>query len=193
MTPRIVLASGSPRRARILGTLGVSFDVHVTDADESLLPGEEGGAAAERLARAKAAAAPASELPILAADTIVLRDGVVYGKPTSAADAVRMLGELQGRAHEVATGVCLRLGSALHSGVERTRVTLAPMSLAEREWYVATEEPMDKAGAYNVDGLGALFVAEVAGSPSNVAGLPVRLVRSLAREAGLDLGLGFSS
>jgi septum formation protein len=188
LSRRIVLASGSPRRARILTTLGVSFEVHVTDADESLLPGEDGVAAAERLARLKASAAPASDLPILAADTIVLRGGVVYGKPGSGPDAVRMLEELQGRTHEVATGVCLRVGSMLRSGVERTRVTLAPMSPAEREWYVATGEPLDKAGAYNIEGLGALFVAEVEGSPSNVAGLPVRLVQSLARAAGLDLG-----
>jgi nucleoside triphosphate pyrophosphatase len=100
-----------------------------------------------------------------------------------------MLRLLSGRTHEVVTGLCLVARGSSFSGVERTSVTFAAMSQAEIDWYVATGEPMDKAGAYHVDGRGGLFVSSVSGSPSNVAGLPVRLFLRLAREADLDLGL----
>lgn len=174
---------------RILESLGVSFRSFATDADETLLPGEPPAVAAERLARLKADLGAARDpLPVLAADTVVVMDGRIYGKPESPADAVRILGELQGRRHEVLTGVCLRVAGRSHSGVERTAVELASMSAGEREWYVATGEPLDKAGAYNIEGLGALFVAAIEGSPSNVAGLPVRLLHRVVHEAGVDLG-----
>lgn len=187
--PRLALASGSPRRVRILESLGVDFRSFATEADETLLPGEAPAAAAERLARLKAeVGAERDPLPVLAADTVVVMEGRIYGKPESPADAMRILGELQGRRHQVVTGVCLRVDGRCHSGVARTAVQLATMSSAEREWYVATGEPLDKAGAYNIEGLGALFVAAIDGSPSNVAGLPVTLVRALVRDAGLDLG-----
>ena len=189
MEPRIVLASASPRRARILADLGVPFRVRVANVDETLLEGEEGAAAAERLARAKATSVARSEtLPVLAADTLVVCDGHTLGKPAAPAEAVAMLRALAGRTHEVVTGVCLVAGSGARSGLERTAVAFAPMTPAEIEWYVATGEPMGKAGGYHIDGRGALFVASISGSPSNVAGLPVRLVLRLAREAGLDLG-----
>jgi septum formation protein len=187
--PRIALASGSPRRASILRALGVPFSAFATAADETLIAGEEGVVAAERLARVKAAAGAKDEsLPVLAADTIVVRQGEIYGKPESAEDARRMLDELQGHTHEVITGVCIQWGEVIRSGVERTAVRLAKMRPEERDWYVKTGEPLDKAGAYNIEGLGAMFIAEVRGSPSNVAGLPVGLLRSLVREAGVDLG-----
>jgi septum formation protein len=190
LEPRLVLASASPRRARILRDLGVAFRVVVSEADESPLPGEDGALRVERLARSKAAAVASREtLPVLAADTEVVADGRILGKPTTPEDARAMLAALAGRRHEVLTGVCLVAGGIARSGVERTTVRLAPMTEAERAWYVATGEPMDKAGGYHVDGRGALFIEEVAGSPSNVAGLPVRLLLLLAREAGLDLGL----
>lgn len=190
MAPRLVLASASPRRARILRDLGVPFRVLVSHEDESLRPGEEGAAAVERLARAKALAVAAGEaLPVLAADTEVLCDGHVLGKPAGEREALEMLRRLQGRAHEVVTGVCLVSGGVARSGVERSVVRFAPMSEGELAWYAATGEPLDKAGGYHVDGKGALFVETVEGSPSNVAGLPVRLVLRLVREAGLELGL----
>jgi septum formation protein len=190
LEPRLVLASASPRRARILRGLGVSFRVLVSHEDESVRPGEEGAAAVERLARAKALAVARDEtLPVLAADTEVLCDGHVLGKPADEQDAVAMLRRLQGRAHEVVTGVCVVAGGVARSGVERSVVRFAPMSERELAWYAATGEPLDKAGAYHVDGKGALFVEAVEGSPSNVAGLPVRLLLRLVREAGLDLGL----
>jgi len=186
--PVLVLASASPRRAAILGALGIPFRTVTPSVDESLLPGEKGAIAAERLARAKAAAVAPQDLPVLAADTLVVCDGEVLGKPNTAEEAERMLRTLSGRSHEVVTGVCLSDGAASRSAVETTVVTFAPLSPAEIAWYVATGEPLDKAGAYHVDGRGALFVSSVSGSPSNVAGLPVRLVLRLAREAGLRWG-----
>ena len=190
MADLLVLASASPRRAEILRALGVSFRVVVSGAEERLEPGEEAGAAAERLARLKAAAVARVEPPpILGADTVVVCDGRILGKPASRDDARQMLRLLSGRTHEVVTGLCMISPQGTRSGVERTAVTFAPLSDHEIDWYVATGEPMDKAGGYHVDGRGALFVSSVAGSPSNVAGLPVRLFLSLAREAGLDLGL----
>jgi septum formation protein len=187
--PRLVLASASPRRARILGELGVAFLVSASHADESLLPGEDGAAAVERLARQKALAVAGGErLPVLGADTEVVSDGRILGKPGGAAESIAMLRGLAGRTHEVVTGLCLVSGGRATSGVERTRVRFAAMSQRELEWYAATGEPLDKAGGYHVDGRGALFVEAVAGSPSNVAGLPVRLLLRLVRELGVDIG-----
>lgn len=187
----IVLASASPRRAHILRQLGIEFRVVVSDADESLLPGEDGAQAAERLARVKAETVARSEsLPVLGADTIVLCDGHILGKPASPEEARAMLGRLAGRTHQVVTGLCLVAGGSVRSGRDATEVRLAALSAAEIDWYVSTGEPLDKAGAYHIDGRGGLFIETVAGSPSNVAGLPVRTLLRLAREAGLDLGPG---
>lgn len=189
MQPRLVLASASPRRAQILTGLGIPFRVVVSHVDESIEPGEDGAAAAERLARKKAeAVARNEELPVLGADTVVLCEGRLLGKPGAPEEAACMLRMLSGRRHDVVTGVCLAAGGVLRSGVERTAVSFAPMTDEQVAWYVATGEPMDKAGAYHVDGIGSAFVASLSGSPSNVAGLPVRLVLHLAQEAGLRLG-----
>jgi septum formation protein len=186
---RLVLASASPRRAQILRELGIAFRVRASNADESLRPFEDGAAAVERLARAKALAVAAGEsLPVLAADTEVVCDGRVLGKPGDAAAAVAMLRGLAGRTHEVVSGLCLVSAGAVRSGVERTSVRFAPMSESELSWYAASGEPFDKAGGYHAFGLGGLFVEAVSGSPSNVAGLPVRLLLRLARELGVDLG-----
>lgn len=189
MSERLVLASASPRRARILRALGVPFRVTVTGADETLLPGEEAGVAAERLARAKAASVRDESLPVLAADTLVTCAGRILGKPADAGEAREMLRLLSGRVHEVVTGLCLRAGGRAVSGLERTSVTFATLDDADVEWYVRTGEPLDKAGAYHVDGRGAVFIEAISGSPSNVAGLPVRLLLWLARQAAVDLGL----
>ena len=179
-----------PRRARILETLGVAFRVRISDVDETIRDGESGPDAAERLARAKASAVAALEsLPVVAADTVVVCDGVILGKPSSPAHAAEMLGRLGGRTHQVVTGVCVAAFGRACSGVETTSVVFGAMSPEDVDWYVASGEPGDKAGAYHVDGCGALFVDSVAGSPSNVAGLPVRLLRRLLREANVDVGL----
>jgi nucleoside triphosphate pyrophosphatase len=186
--PILVLASASPRRAAILAALGIPFRTVTPSVDETLLPGETGAAAAERLARSKAQSVAPQDLPVLAADTLVVCGGAVLGKPATADEAARMLRTLSGRSHEVVTGMCLATGRASRSAVETTVVTFAPMDETEIAWYVATGEPLDKAGAYHVDDRGALFIAAVSGSPSNVAGLPVRLMLRLAREAGVRLG-----
>jgi septum formation protein len=186
---RLVLASASPRRARILESLGVMHRVVVPQVDERIAEGEDAAVAAVRLARAKAlSVARGMATPVLAADTVVVVRGRILGKPRSRRDAALMLGRLAGREHEVVTGVCLVLGGRAFAGYERTRVRFARMSAADVRWYVATGEPMDKAGAYHIDGIGALFVTAIHGSPSNVEGLPVSLVRRLARRAGLGLG-----
>jgi septum formation protein len=190
MESDIVLASASPRRARILRELGISFRRRSADVDESLLPGESPLAACERLARAKALAVAALEdAPVIGSDTLVVCDDVALGKPSSPEDAASMLRCLSGTTHEVATGVCVVADGVARSGLDRTRVTFAPLTQAEIDWYIATGEPLDKAGAYHVDGLAALFIESVSGSPTGVAGLPVHLLRRLLQEAGVDVGL----
>ncbi len=185
----LVLASASPRRARILESLHVPFDVVVPHVDERFLERESAPQAAERLARAKALSVTATtDRPVLAADTLVVLGRRALGKPRSNREAVAMLRALSGRTHVVLTGVCLVAQGRVYSGVERTRVRFTRVTEREARWYAETGEPMDKAGAYHIDGLGALFVASVQGSPSNVEGLPVSLVRSLARRAGVRLG-----
>ena len=163
--------------------------IRPTSIEERLEPGESAAAAAVRLARAKAAAGMhAGALPLLAADTLVACEGEVLGKPDSPGAAADMLRALCGRTHEVVTGLCLEAGGRAFAGIETTRVRFAALSDAEIDWYVATGEPLDKAGGYHVDGRGSLFVEAIDGSPSNVAGLPVRLLLRLAHEAGVDLG-----
>ena len=189
--PRILLASTSPRRRELLSSLGLPFDVRAADVDETLLPGEGAFDGAERLARAKAGAAAvwAPEALVVAADTLVVLESLALGKPKDRGDARRMLAALAGRAHDVVTGVACAHGGRIVSGRETTRVVFAPMSPAEIEAYAATGEPDDKAGAYAVQGIGSLFVERVEGSPSNVVGLPVRLLYRLAGELGVDLAL----
>ncbi len=191
MLPKLVLASSSPRRREILASLGLRFETRATDIDETLLPGESAFDGAERLARAKAGAAAvgAPEALVVAADTLVVLEGAALGKPKNRGDVRRMLTALAGRAHDVVTGVACARGGRIASGRETTRVVFAAMSDAEIEAYAATGEPDDKAGAYALQGIGGLFVESVAGSPSNVVGLPVRLLYRVARELGVDLAL----
>jgi len=183
----LILASASPRRSLILRALGLDFEVVVSGADESMAPGEDPAAAAERIAceKARSVAAERRGQAVLAADTMVVCDGSVLGKPGTAAASADMLRLLSGRTHEVVTGVCAILGDLERSGVERTSVTFDPIDEAEIAWYVATGETLDKAGAYHVDGRGSLFIRSIEGSPSNVAGLPVTLVRRLLGEVGV--------
>jgi septum formation protein len=182
----LVLASGSPRRAEILTALGIPFETEVPGVDETVRPGETGEAAVSRLSAAKAAevAARRPGRAILAADTLVLLDGEILGKPADREDAARMLARLAGREHRVVTAVRLRLGpDPGREIVEESRVRMSPLSPGEIGWYVRTGEPLDKAGAYAVQGLGARFIEGVAGSFTNVMGLPARGVYRLLREA----------
>jgi septum formation protein len=185
----LILASGSPRRARILEELRIPFEIRVPDVDETPAAGESGPDLVMRLGRAKAGAVEAL-FPggtVLAADTEVLCDGEVLGKPAGAPAAVAMLRRLASRSHEVVTGLCLLHAGAAHAGIARTLVTFASMTDPEIAAYVATGECFDKAGGYHVHGRGAFFIAGISGSPSNVAGLPVRLLYELAAEAGVSL------
>ncbi|MEO8190616.1 MAG: Maf family protein [Acidobacteriota bacterium] len=180
----LVLASGSPRRAQILGELEIPFFVDPPEVDETLLPGEPGDAAALRLARAKAREV-ARRRPaewVLAADTLVILEDEILGKPADDAEAARMLGRLSGRTHRVVTSVCLRRGEG--EGLSETAwssVLFAPMSPEEISWYVATGEPRDKAGAYGIQGLGSRFVVGIEGSYTNVMGLPAAVIYRLMK------------
>jgi septum formation protein len=185
----LVLASASPRRRELLGGLGLRFEVRAADVDETPHPNEEPGAYVLRLAREKAQAAARPGELVLAADTTVVIDGEILGKPLDDEDAARMLRLLAGREHEVLTGVALFEADPgrLAARVNRSGVRMAPLSEAEIDWYVATGEPRDKAGAYAIQGLGALFVDAVSGNYSNVVGLPVPTVYRLFAELGYDL------
>ncbi|MBK7972406.1 MAG: septum formation inhibitor Maf [Deltaproteobacteria bacterium] len=183
----LVLGSGSPRRRELLTLVGLSFEVHVTDVPEEPLDGEAPGEHARRLARDKARAASlaAPRAIALGADTIVVLDGEVLGKPRDAADAVAMLTRLSARPHQVLTGFALAEGGNVRcSDVVRTEVDFRAVSAREIEAYVATGEPLDKAGGYGIQGRAAAFVATIRGSYTNVVGLP--LVEVL--EALLELG-----
>jgi septum formation protein len=184
----LVLASQSPRRSEILRQAGIPFAVRVADVDESVLPGESPRAYVERLAEAKARAVPAApEETVLGADTTVVIDGEILAKPADAADAHRMLALLSGRRHEVLTGICLRRGAVAVSESAATAVFFAPLSEREIAEYVASGEPMDKAGAYAIQGLASKFVDRIEGDYFNVMGLPVALVYRKLRQ-GLRLG-----
>jgi septum formation protein len=187
--PALVLASSSPRRRELLGALGLRFTVRAVDLDETPLAGEDPRDTVLRLARAKAAATAHPGELVLAADTDVVIDGELLGKPRDREDARRMLGKIAGREHTVLTGVALEEPGRDRRAAEvaSSRVRMASLSPAEVGWYVATGEPLDKAGSYAVQGLGALFVEEVHGNYTNVVGLPIPLVYRLFREMGYDL------
>ena len=183
-----MLASGSPRRHQLLGQLGVPFTVAVPDIDETPLAGEDARVYVRRLAAEKAAAvgAPADVL-VIAADTTVDLDGRILGKPVGAADASAMLRALSGRTHRVHTGVALRHGAAVAVDVATTMVTMTAIGDAAVRWYVGTGEPLDKAGAYALQGAGGIFVERIRGSVSNVVGLPLALVARMAADLGVPL------
>jgi septum formation protein len=197
MSPvRLVLASASPRRAELLRAAGIDFDVLMANVDESVHPGETPAQHVARLAEEKALRVlpEARNRPVLGADTAVVVDGEILGKPADPADAGRMLRILSGRQHQVMTGIALipepaRAGLdgsiTLSDGIEVTTVEFAPISPAEIAAYVGSGEPMDKAGAYAIQGLASRFVTRIEGSYSNVVGLPVALVYDLCKRAGL--------
>ena len=193
---RLVLASASPRRADLLQAAGIPFDVFPVDIDEQFRPGEKPEDAVARLAEMKAKTALAShpDAVVLGADTTVVVRGQALAKPIDQADAARMLRLLSGRTHEVLTGVCLSSRERRLIHVEPTRVRLAHLGASEIDWYVSTGEPLDKAGAYAVQGLASRFVEGIDGSYSNVVGLPVSSVYELLKELGCDiLGMKKSS
>jgi septum formation protein len=196
----LVLASASPRRQELLHHAGISFAVQATDIPEIPQAGETPKTCAERLAQEKALAVFRLRPQdfVLGADTIVVVDGQILGKPRDRADAARMLRSLSGCSHEVTTGVCLvgprdqlrTENQELTTGFQDTRsettlVTMAPLSDQEILAYVATGEPMDKAGAYAIQGMAARWIARIEGDYFNVVGLPVSLVHGMLREHGV--------
>ena len=177
---RVILASQSPRRRELLSLVGIAHDVQPADIDESYLTGERPRDHAERLARGKAEAIAARdpEAVVVGSDTIVVVDGDVLGKPADENEAVRMLARLAGRSHTVITAVAVAWRGETRSAVEEVGVTFHPLSRAEIDAYIATREPMDKAGAYGIQGYGATIVARVDGDYFAVMGLPLqRLIR----------------
>ncbi len=189
----LVLGSSSPRRRELLASVGIAFEVQPADIDEQARPGEEPPALAERLAREKADAVarrlgPTPPRWVLGADTIVVVDGDVLGKPVDAEDAVRLLGRLLGRTHRVLTGVALveSAGFAASAVVVESRVRMRHADREEIHRYVATGESFDKAGGYAAQGEGRRFIEAIDGSESNVIGLPLDETLALLREAGLD-------
>lgn len=171
--PVFVLASGSPRRAFLLSAAGYHFSVEPPDVDETQLEGEEPASMVLRLASAKSEVAARNGAIVLAADTVVVKDGVVLGKPTDKADAVHTLLSLEGRAHSVLTGWSVRGADSERFGVSESRVTFVSRSEEELRDYVDRVQPLDKAGAYALQGDDGWLVASVSGSRANVMGLPL--------------------
>jgi septum formation protein len=201
---RLILASASPRRAELLRAAGFTFEIVVTDVDEQVRPGEMPSAYVRRLAAEKSEAAIAAlkgratpvvddasvvaqgfspgssaETVILGADTVVVIEGQILGKPRDDDEAASMLRRLSGTRHEVLTGISLRHGASELGRVETTTVHVTPLSDAEVEWYVASGEGRDKAGAYAIQGLASRFISRIEGSYSNVVGLPVAAVHEV--------------
>jgi septum formation protein len=191
--PDLILASASPRRAELLRTLGVGFQVVPADLDETPHPGESGAAHVARLAHAKAQAvdlATATGLPVLGADTTVIGNGGrLLGKPGSETEAVAMLLDLSGRTHEVCTAVALVQGDREAAVTVSTAVTFRILSAAECHAYWRSGEPADKAGGYALQGLGGVFVTRIEGSCSAVIGLPVAETYTLLQQFRVPTGL----
>jgi septum formation protein len=184
---RVVLASASPRRRELLAAAGLVVQVDPVDVDEELQADEPPEDYVARVAAAKAAAGRRRhpDAVVIGADTTVVIDGEILGKPVDDDDARRMLTRLSGQRHDVLTGVAVMGGDRTATRVERTAVWFAALSASEVAWYVASGEPRDKAGGYAIQGLAARFIPRIEGSYSNVVGLPVATVWEMLREVGL--------
>ncbi|HEX8395437.1 MAG TPA: Maf family protein [Longimicrobium sp.] len=190
--PPLVLASQSPRRAELIGRLGLHFETIPADIDESYFAGETPPQHAERLSREKAQkiGAERPEALVVGSDTIVVIDGDVLGKPRDVEHAVEMLMRLSGREHEVCTGVAVALGKRVESGLERVKVRFRTLDEAACREYVATGEPMDKAGAYGIQGFGSALVEGIEGDYFAVMGLPVVRMLEMIGRFGWRYGFG---
>ena len=187
---KIILASASPRRRELLSALGLSFEVRPALGEEHPVPGLSGGETAKLLSRAKcleiAAGADGDDV-VIAADTVVCLDDEILGKPADEADAARMLRALSGRDHRVFTGVTVARGGRVLSDYEETAVHFRPLTEREIAAYIATGEPMDKAGAYGIQGRASLFVRGIEGDYFNVMGLPLCKLGQMLNELGIEL------
>lgn len=189
---RVVLASASPRRRELLNLIGIAHEVRATNIDETMRPRETPRRHTERLAREKASAIAKRDpdLITIGADTIVVINRKVLGKPVDTADAARMLALLSGREHMVTTAVAVSRGKKLRSAVEEVRVRFRQLRDDEIEAYIATGEPMDKAGAYGIQGYGATIVERIEGDYFAVMGLPVVRLVGLLRDVGVRYHFG---
>lgn len=170
--------------------MGITHSICPADVDETIIADETAIEYVIRVARKKCSApleTIGSETVVLAADTAVVIDGEILGKPRDGAEALTMLQRLSGRSHEVLTGVAVGFDGKVVTDVEMTKVTFARISAEEARWYVETAEPLDKAGAYALQGIGALFIEGIEGTPDNVVGLPRRLTATLFRQFGIHL------
>jgi septum formation protein len=189
---RVILASQSPRRRELLALIGITHEVRPADIDETYFPFEKPAAHAERLARGKCAVIAQREPDalVIGSDTIVVVDGDVLGKPTDEADAAHMLRRLSGRSHFVVTAVAVAWHGQTRSAVEEVNVTFHSLSDEDIAAYIATREPMDKAGAYGIQGYGATIVERVDGDYFAVMGLPLQLLVRVLRELGIRYAFG---
>ncbi|MGQ0643272.1 MAG: Maf family protein [Gemmatimonadaceae bacterium] len=189
---RVVLASSSPRRTELLRLIRVDHEVRPAHIDETQRPGESPRGYAERLAREKAQAVARehADAVVIGADTIVVVDGDVLGKPNDAREATEMLRRLNGRTHVVDTAVAVARDGRVRAAVEEVEVTFRSLSVVDIERYIATGEPMDKAGAYGIQGYGATIVERVSGDYFAVMGLPLGMLVRLLREVGLVYDFG---
>jgi septum formation protein len=183
----LVLASASPRRRELLSNARIPFEVQPAHINEDRLPNEAAKDYTERLAREKAQAIAQRQPkdPVLGADTVVVIDNQILGKPADVADAARMLRLLSGRNHQVITGVCLTIDGRHSVASETALVTMSEISDKEIAAYIATGEPMDKAGAYAIQGIASRWIPRIEGDYSNVVGLPVALVYRMLQQAGV--------
>lgn len=190
--PPLVLASASPRRTLLLDMLGLRHEVVPSDADETLLPGETPAGHVERLARAKAGvvAARRPDALVIGADTVVVLDGEVLGKPARRQDAVATLLRLSGRDHVVFSGIAVVAAGSVHSAVSTTRVRFRTFDEAQARRYVATGEPLDKAGSYGIQGLGAALIDGIEGDYFTVVGFPIAAFVDLIERAGWRYAFG---
>jgi septum formation protein len=188
--PRVILASRSPRRRELLSLVGIAHEVSPADIDERYLTGESPRAHAERLARGKATTIREQDAVVIGSDTIVVVDGDVLGKPRDEAHAAEMLTRLSGRSHVVMTAVAVQWRGVEVSAVEEAGVTFHRVTPEDIRAYIATREPMDKAGAYGIQGYGATIVQRVDGDYFAVMGLPLQRVVRLMAELGVCYGFG---
>lgn len=184
---QFVLASSSQRRHDLLTQLGLEFDVVPPHVDETPLPHEDPAGYVFRISQAKATAVHRPDTVTIAADTTVVLDNEIVGKPADEEDAVAILTRMAGRTHKVYTGLTVKSDVGTTTALGDSTVSMAPMSEADIRAYVATGEPMDKAGAYGLQGIGGQFVRRVEGEPSNVIGLPVHLLRKILAFQGIEL------
>lgn len=188
----LILASASPRRAQLLTQLGVVFEQQSADIDEHMHAGEDPQDYVIRLAREKAAQvqrALGTDVAILAADTSVVLDGIILGKPVDHFDGLGTLARLSGREHRVLTAVCVRRGEQVEEAVSDTKVKFVTLDRQQCEAYLATGEPWDKAGCYGIQGLAGAFVDTIEGSYSGVVGLPLSQTWALLQRIGVSTGL----